>query len=135
MNHFGYLDKAQGTNSKGVSCKADYPFRGGSGTVKEKVRKNQNGQEMERDKPGKSELILYQTEDGRSRLEVRFEGKTVWLTQLQMAELFQTSVPNINMHLRNIFAERELLQEATIKDFLIVQQEGSRKVLEGCLLL
>jgi hypothetical protein len=44
-------------------------------------------------------LILYQTEDGRARLEVRFEGDTAWLTQLQMAELFQTSVPNVNMHL------------------------------------
>jgi hypothetical protein len=75
-----------------------------------------------------SELILYQTEDGKSRLEVRFEGETVWLTQLQMADLFQTSVPNINMHLRNIFAEGELLPEATIKDSLIVQQEGARKV-------
>lgn len=75
-----------------------------------------------------SELILYLTEDGKSRIEVRFEGETVWLTQLQMAELFQTSVPNINMHLRNIFAEGELLPEATIKDSLIVQQEGSRKV-------
>ena len=57
--------------------------------------------------PKDSELILYQTEDGRIRLEVRFEGETVWLTQLQMATLFQTSVPNINMHLRNIFAEGE----------------------------
>ena len=83
---------------------------------------------MESGEPGKSELILYQTEDGKSRLEVRFEVETVWLTQLQMAELFQTSVPNINMHLRNIFSEGELLPEATIKDFLIVQQEGSRKV-------
>ena len=83
---------------------------------------------MEREKPGKSELILYQTEDGKSRFEVRFEGETVWLTQLQMAELFQTSVPNINIHLRNIFAEGELLPEATIKDSLIVQPEGSRKV-------
>ncbi len=75
-----------------------------------------------------SDLILFQTEDGKSRLEVRFEGKTVWLTQLQMAELFQTSVPNINMHLRNIFAEGELHPEATIKDSLIVQEKGSRKV-------
>ena len=83
---------------------------------------------LPKEPPKNSELILYQTEDGKSRLEVRFEGETVWLTQLQMAELFQTSVPNINMHLRNIFAEGELLPEATIKDSLIVQQEGSRKV-------
>lgn len=96
--------------------------------MKKKVGKNQNGREMEREKSGKSELILYQTEDGKSRLEVRFDGETVWLTQLQMAELFQTSVPNINIHLRNIFAEGELVPEATIKDSLIVQPEGSRKV-------
>lgn len=96
--------------------------------MKGKPGKGHNEQKMENDKPGNSELILYQTEDGKSRLEVRFEGKTVWLTQLQMAELFQTSVPNINMHLRNIFAEGELLPETTIKDSLIVQQEGSRRV-------
>jgi hypothetical protein len=92
------------------------------------VGENHNEGEMERDKPGKSELILYQTEDGKSRLEVRFEGETVWLTQLQMAELFQTSVPNINMHLRNIFAEGELLPEATIKYFLIVQLEAEATI-------
>jgi len=65
------------------------------------------------DKPA-SELILYQTEDGRTRIQCRFEDETLWLTQAQMAELFQTSIPNINLHLKTIFEEDELIQEATI---------------------
>jgi len=76
----------------------------------------------------KSELILYQTDDNRTRLEVRLEGETVWLTQAQMAELFQTSVPNVSMHIRNIFGEAELQRAATVKDFLTVQREGEREV-------
>ncbi len=55
-----------------------------------------------------SELILYQTEDGGTRVQVRLEDETVWLTQKQMMELFQTSVPNVSMHIRNLFAEKEL---------------------------
>ena len=50
----------------------------------------------------KSEIILYQTEDNRTRIEVRLENETVWLTQNQMAELFQTSIPNVSMHIRTI---------------------------------
>ncbi len=76
----------------------------------------------------KSQIIIYQTENGETKLDVRFQDETVWLTQKLMAELFQTSVPNINMHLKNIFDEGELDEKATIKDFLIVQKEGSRKV-------
>lgn len=76
----------------------------------------------------KSEIILYQTEDNRTRIEVRLENETVWLTQAQMAELFQTSVPNVSMHIRNIFAESELAAAATLKKFLTVRQEGSRQV-------
>ena len=75
-----------------------------------------------------SQIIIYQTEDGQTKLDVRLENETVWLTQKYMAELFQTSVPNINMHLKSIFEDQELLEEATIKDFLIVQKEGSRNV-------
>ena len=55
-----------------------------------------------------SELILNQTEDNQTRIEVRLEDETVWLTQAQMAELFQTTIPNVSMHVRNIFAEGEL---------------------------
>ena len=76
----------------------------------------------------KSEIVLYQTEDGRTRLECRFEQQNVWLTQALMAELFLTTVPNINMHLRNIYAEHELEPGATIQQYLIVRQEGARKV-------
>ena len=76
----------------------------------------------------KSELVLYQTDDGGTRLEVRMEGETVWLTQGQMAELFQTSVPNVSMHIRNVFQEGELQRPATVKEFLTVQREGNREV-------
>jgi hypothetical protein len=59
---------------------------------------------------------------------VRLADETVWLSQAQIAELFQTSVPNISMHIRNVYEEGELQPEATIKKFLIVRQEGSRAV-------
>jgi hypothetical protein len=61
-----------------------------------------------------SEIILYQTEDGRTRVQCRFENETLWLTQIQMAELFQTTVPNINLHLKATYAEIELVAAATI---------------------
>lgn len=75
-----------------------------------------------------SQIIIYQTENGETKLDVRFQNETVWLTQKLMAELFQTSVPNINIHLKNIFEEGELEENRTIKDFLIVQKEGNREV-------
>jgi len=74
-----------------------------------------------------NEIILYQP-DEFIRLEVRLEEETVWLSQMQMAELFQTTIPNVNLHLKNIFEEGELEELATIKDFLIVRQEGNRQV-------
>ncbi|RPH95274.1 hypothetical protein EHM69_04960 [candidate division KSB1 bacterium] len=76
----------------------------------------------------RSEVILYQTEDGQTRIEVRLENETVWLTQRMMAELFHTSVPNINQHISAIYDEGELQPEATIKKYLIVQIEGNRQV-------
>jgi hypothetical protein len=78
--------------------------------------------------PAGSQMVIYQTEDGQTKLEVRLENETVWLTQKMMAELFQTTIPNINLHLKNIFEEGELDEGSTIKDFLIVQLEGSRQV-------
>lgn len=78
--------------------------------------------------PANSPIVIYQTEDGRTKLDVRLENETVWLTQKLMAELFQTTVPNINTHLKNIFDEGELDEVSTIKDFLIVQKEGTRTV-------
>lgn len=74
------------------------------------------------------QFLLYQTEDGQTRIDVRVAEETVWLTQRDMAELFQTSVPNINQHLATIYDEGELPPEATIKKYLIVQTEGKRQV-------
>ena len=76
----------------------------------------------------KGELILYQAEDETTRIEVRLENENVWLTQKMMAELFQTTPQNITIHLKNIFDEGELHEDATCKDFLQVQNEGYRKV-------
>ena len=76
----------------------------------------------------KSEIVLYQTGDNRTRIEVRLENETVWLTQKLMAELFQKDVRTINEHIQNVFAEGELQREATIRKFRIVQQEGTRSV-------
>jgi len=75
-----------------------------------------------------SQIIIYQNENGETKLDVRFQDETVWLTQKLMAELFQTFVPNINIHLKNIFEEGELEENRTIKDFLIVQKEGNRDI-------
>jgi hypothetical protein len=75
-----------------------------------------------------SQIIIYQTENGQTKLDVRLENETVWLTQKLMAALFQTTVANINIHLKNIFEEGELDAKATIKDFLIVRLEGKREV-------
>lgn len=74
-------------------------------------------------KPG-SEIILYQTEDGRTRLEVRLENETVWLTQGQMADLFQTTVPNVSMHIRNLFEENELQPISVVKESLTTAADG-----------
>ncbi len=74
------------------------------------------------------EFLLYQTEDGQVRLDVRMEGETVWLTQRQIAGMFQVKPQNITMHLKNIYQEGELDESATCKDFLQVQIEGGREV-------
>lgn len=75
-----------------------------------------------------SEILLYQTEDGLTRIDIRLEGETLWLTQNQMAELFQSSKQNISLHLKNVFSEGELPREATVKDYLTVQTEGGKPV-------
>ena len=78
--------------------------------------------------PPQSSLVLYQTEDGQTRIECRFEEGTIWLTQAQMADLFQTTPQNVTLHLKAIFAEGELPEEATCKEYLQVRQEGQRSV-------
>jgi hypothetical protein len=75
-----------------------------------------------------SEIIIYQTEDGITKIDVHLENETVWLTQKLMAELFQTTPQNITIHLKNIFEEGELDEISTCKDFLQVQKEGNRQV-------
>ena len=75
-----------------------------------------------------SEIILYQTEDGRTRIQCRFENETIWLTQALIAELLQVTVPTVNEHLKGIYAEGELSGGATIRSFRIVRSEGVRQV-------
>ena len=75
-----------------------------------------------------SEIVLYQPDD-TIQLEVRLQDETVWLSQQQIAELFDSTIPNVSMHIRNVYKEGELDKGATVKDFLIVQNEGGRQVI------
>jgi hypothetical protein len=75
-----------------------------------------------------NDIILYATEDGRSRIQLRADRNTVWLTQLEMAELFDATKQNISLHLKNIFGDGELEPSATVKESLTVQIEGAREV-------
>ena len=75
-----------------------------------------------------SQILLYKTEDGHSRIKVMLENETVWLSQKLLAELFQKDVRTINEHIKNIYTEGELEPEATIRKFRIVQTEGGRQV-------
>lgn len=79
-------------------------------------------------KENNTQIIIYQTENGETKLDVRLENETVWLSQKLMAALFQTTPQNITIHLKNIFEEGELIESATCKDFLQVQKEGVRMV-------
>ena len=75
-----------------------------------------------------SEVLIYQGKDNNIQIEVQFEHETVWLTQKQMAELFNKNVMTINEHIKNIFSEQELEEDATVRKSLIVQKEGNREV-------
>ena len=81
-----------------------------------------------RDEMGKSNIIIYTTEDGLSKIETTFDGDTVWLSIDQMAELFQRNKSTISRHIKNIYSEEELVQEATVAYFATVQNEGNRQV-------
>jgi hypothetical protein len=81
-----------------------------------------NGKKME------NKMEIYQIENKQAVVKVQFENDTVWLTQAQMAELFDTTPQNITMHLKSIFKEQELNEKATCKDFLQVRKEGNRSV-------
>ncbi len=81
-----------------------------------------------RDEMGNSNIIIYTTEDGLSKIETTFDGDTVWLSIDQMAELFQRDKSTISRHIKNIYSEEELVQEATVAYFATVQNEGNRQV-------
>ncbi len=76
----------------------------------------------------KSQIIIYKTSDGQTKIDVRFDGETVWLTQNAIADLFQTTKNNISQHIKNIFSENELEHDSTVKKYLTVQTEGDRQV-------
>ncbi len=76
----------------------------------------------------KGEILIYRSKQGNTRIDVRLENEDVWLTQQQMADLFQTTKQNISLHLNNIFKEGELDENSTVKDFLTVQKEGRRNI-------
>lgn len=78
--------------------------------------------------PPESQFIIYTTELGNTKIDVRMENETVWLSQKQMAELYQKDVRTINEHIKNIYSEKELMPEATIRKYRIVRQEGKRQV-------
>ncbi len=75
-----------------------------------------------------SQFLIYQTESGQTKIDVRFEDETVWLTQALIADLFHTTPQNITLHIKNVYEEGELLESATCKDFLQVRLEGNREV-------
>lgn len=79
-------------------------------------------------RPPNGEIILYQTEDGRTHVECRFEHETLWMSQALMAELFQTSPQNITLHLKALYGEGEIDEQATCKEYLQVRLEGTREV-------
>lgn len=78
--------------------------------------------------PGNSRILIYQSDAGETRLEVRLQDETVWLTQSLMAELYQTTPQNITTHIRAIYGDGELAEDATCQDYLQVRTEGKRTV-------
>ena len=76
----------------------------------------------------KNNIVIYQLDDGKTKIDVKLEDETVWLSQQQMAELYDTTKQNISLHIKNIFEEEELTENSTVKEFLTVQKEGNRNV-------
>lgn len=73
-----------------------------------------------------TQIIIYETEDGKARVEVRFENETVWLTQKLIAELFGCSIDNVSLHLKYIFSEHELIPKAVTEEYSITADDGKR---------
>ena len=78
--------------------------------------------------PRGGDILIYQTEGGQTKVEVRLEGETLWLNQAGLAELYQTTKQNISLHIQNIYDEGELEEDSTVKEYLTVQTEGGRQV-------
>lgn len=91
------------------------------------LRKNNSGVYLKMIE-NKGDIIIYKTQDGLTKINVKFEDETVWLTQAQLVELYQTSKSNISEHIKHIFEEGELSQESTVRNFRTVQIEGNREV-------
>ena len=79
-------------------------------------------------KEDSNNIVIYQTDDGTTKIDVKLEDETVWLSQQQMADLYDTTKQNISLHIKNIFDEEELEINSTVKEFFTVQKEGNRKV-------
>ena len=84
---------------------------------------------MNGDNPN-GEMVVYVGSDGKPQVQARLQDENIWLTQVQLAQVFQTTRQNIGQHIKNIYEEKELDPSATIKKFFIVQTKGDRKVLE-----
>jgi len=82
---------------------------------------------MKKEKSNNS-ILIYEGDNGQPKIEVHIENETVWLTQTQMVELFQSSKANVSEHIKNIYTEKELTTEATVRKFRTVQKEGNREV-------
>ena len=89
---------------------------------------------MKKSQP-KSQIIIYKAENGQTKIDVRFENETVWLTQNALAELFQTTKQNISQHIKNIFEEGELKPDSVVKDFLTTAADGKNYATNYCLRL
>ena len=87
--------------------------------MNDEIKKTENDQ---------GEIVIYQTDDGETKIDVRFVDETVWLTQAQLIDLFQSSKANISEHIKNIYEEGELDEESTVRKFRTVQIEGNRSV-------
>ncbi|MEA3287982.1 MAG: virulence RhuM family protein [Candidatus Marinimicrobia bacterium] len=88
----------------------------------------QNNEDTQKQETSQGQFLVYQTENGDVKLNVRFEDNSVWMTQQMIAELFQTTKQNISLHIQNIFDEYELSPDRTVKEYLTVRSEGKRKV-------
>ena len=99
--------------------------------MKDEKGKSDSSFSIQNSSSQKGEFLLYQTEDGRSRIEVRMQGETLWLTQAAMAELFLTTPQNITLHLKRVYKDGELEESATCKEYLQVRMEGNRQVRRG----